>query len=170
MWINPTTQEIYNGDRAVKNAHPNLSFPKVITPEIAATLSLMPVRTDPEPERTDTAVNELQPPALVDGEWVRQWTTRAATPEEAEAALLARTPRSVTKRQGRQQMIAMGVINQVETFIAAITDPTEKALVESYWEDSNEYELDHPYMVQIATALGLKNTQLHNAFIEASQR
>lgn len=78
-------------------------------------------------------------------------------------------PASITKRQGRQQMILMGIIDQVQTAIDAIPDPTQKALVQSFWDDSAKYERNHPQMIQLAEIIGLTSEQLDQAFIEAAK-
>lgn len=93
------------------------------------------------------------------------------TPEPTPEELLQmqREQMIVTKRQGRQQMILMGTIDQVQTGIDAISDPVQKALVQSFWDDSTQYERNHPQMIQLAQAMGLTDEQLDNAFIEAAK-
>ena len=86
-----------------------------------------------------------------------------------EAEFKALVPESVTKRQGRQQMILMDIIDQVQTAIDAISDPVQKALVQSFWDDSTEYERDHPQMTQLAQAIGFTDEQLDDTFIEAAK-
>ena len=94
---------------------------------------------------------------------------RDKTVEELEAERKALVPESVTKRQGRQQMIFIGIIDQVQTAIDVISDPVQKALVQSFWDDSTEYERNHPQMIQLAQAIDFTDEQLDNAFIEAAK-
>lgn len=78
-------------------------------------------------------------------------------------------PKSVTRRQARQQLLLMGLLNTVEAAIADIPDDTERGLVCIYWEDSNEFERQNPFLIQLAGALGLDEEALDDAFIAASQ-
>ena len=106
------------------------------------------------------------PPELSEGEYARwngsEWIIDTEGPKEP-------VPSSVTKRQGRQQMILMGVIGQIQPAIDAIQDATERALVQSFWEDSIEYERYHPQMISLANQLGFTDDQLDDAFRAASQ-
>jgi hypothetical protein len=78
-------------------------------------------------------------------------------------------PASVTKRQGRQQMILIGLLSQVQAAIDAIEDETQRMLIQSFWDDSTQYERNHPQMVQLAQAIGLTEDQLDDAFIAAAK-
>lgn len=89
------------------------------------------------------------------------------TPEEL--LQMQREGMVVTKRQGRQQMILMGILDQVQAAIDGIEDPLQRALVQSFWDDSTQYERNHPQMIQLAQAIGLTDEQLDQAFIEAAQ-
>ncbi len=94
-----------------------------------------------------------------------------ATPAEIDAVTAANAPvpESVTKRQGRQQMILMGIIGMVQPAIDAIEDPIQRALVQSFWDDSSDYEREHPQMVELAAAIGITESQLDQAFVQASR-
>lgn len=78
-------------------------------------------------------------------------------------------PLVVTKRQGRQQLILMGILDNVQAAIDAIPDATQRLLVQSFWDDSIQYERYHPQMLQLAQAVGLTDEQLDQAFTAASQ-
>lgn len=78
-------------------------------------------------------------------------------------------PGYVTKRQGRQQLILIGLIDTVQPAIDAITDSTQRALVQSFWDDSSIYERNHPQMITLAHAIGMNDEQLDKAFIEAEK-
>ena len=90
--------------------------------------------------------------------------------EYVDSSLAKEVPNSVTKRQGRQQLILMGIIDQVQPAIDQIVDPIDRALVQSFWDDSTQYERYHPQMVQLARAIGLTDEQLDQAFIDAASR
>lgn len=89
------------------------------------------------------------------------------TPEEL--LQMQREGMIVTKRQGRQQMILMGILDQVQVAIDSIEDPLQRALVQSFWNDSTQYERNHPQMIQLAQAIGLTDEQLDQAFIAAAE-
>jgi hypothetical protein len=42
-------------------------------------------------------------------------------------------------------------------------------LIQSFWDDSTQYERNHPQMVQLAQAIGLTEDQLDDAFIAAAK-
>lgn len=108
----------------------------------------------------------VKPPELQSGEFAKwngsKWMFTTGGPKEP-------IPASVTKRQGRQQMILMGVINAVQPAIDAIEDDVQRALVQSFWDDSSDYERDHPQMVELGAAIGLSTDQIDDAFRAASK-
>lgn len=108
----------------------------------------------------------VEPPELEEGEYAR-WNGTAwdITVDEPKPPV----PAIVTKRQGRQQMTLMGIIGQVQPAIDAIEDPTERALVQSFWDDSTEYERHHPQMIALAESLGVTDEQMDDAFRAAAQ-
>lgn len=75
----------------------------------------------------------------------------------------------VTARQLRQQLIGAGLMSLVKDAIAGIEDETEKAIIENYWEYSQEYELNHPVMQQFATVLGISEEETKAIFEAASK-
>ena len=81
-----------------------------------------------------------------------------------------RIPQTVTKRQAKQQLLLAGLLDSVKPAIDAIPDATERALVQIYWDDSQEFERQHPVLIELALgALGLTDEQLDQLFIAASQ-
>jgi hypothetical protein len=105
------------------------------------------------------------------------WLSLGSTDEEGNWVLneefvpvkKPEVPTSVTKRQGRQQLILMGLLETVETMIELIPDPTEKQLAESFWNDSSIYERNHPQMISLSQALNISSSELDDIFIAASQ-
>lgn len=82
-----------------------------------------------------------------------EWNGMGVAPVGFAAPLAV--PTFVTKRQGRQMLLLEGKLDAVEPLLNAIQDETERRLAFIYWEDSTEYERDHPLVVQIGAALGL---------------
>ena len=75
--------------------HPHTSFALTLDPADLADFGVYPVATVAAPQAgIEQTVTEIEP-ALVDGAWVQQWTTRPATPAELEARLQA-VERSIT--------------------------------------------------------------------------
>jgi hypothetical protein len=77
-------------------------------------------------------------------------------------------PQSVTMRQGREVLIDMGLLNNVNAIIAAIPDPLQRAKAENYFNMSNTMERQNVWVKNIGAALGLSETQLDDMFITAS--
>jgi len=64
----------------IREAYPNLSFRKALTPAIMETVNAVPVVVDDRPNvdpNTHTVVR-AETPALVDGEWRLSWTVTPA--------------------------------------------------------------------------------------------
>ena len=78
-------------------------------------------------------------------------------------------PKSITKRQARQQLIINGLYGNIQPMIDSIEDPTERLLTQVFWEDSNTFERNHPTLVELGTALGLTEAELDMMFINASK-
>lgn len=111
----------------------------------------------------------ITPPAIPEGKYA-QWTGgNWLILDERPTPLPVEIPQSVTKRQGRQQMILMGLLSNVQAAIDTIEDETERLLAQSFWDDSTQYERTHPQMIQLAQAMGLTDEQLDQAFIAASK-
>ena len=75
----------------------------------------------------------------------------------------------VTARQLRQQLIIAGLMSLVKDAIAGIEDATEKAIIENYWEYSQEYQLNHPVIKQFTVALGISENEAKAIFEAASK-
>lgn len=78
-------------------------------------------------------------------------------------------PYSVTRRQARQQLMLMGLLDDAELAIENITDPQTKSLVSIYWKDSTAFERSNPYINLLAASIGLTQEQLDEAFIAAKK-
>ena len=73
----------------------------------------------------------------------------------------------ISRRQAKQQLLIMGLLDDVQTAISAIPDPTQRGMVQIYWDDSQLFERQHPLMMQIGIMLGLDDQGLNQAFKEA---
>lgn len=87
-----------------------------------------------------------------------------------EGDLVVIVPAKISRRQAYQQLFLAGMLSSIETAIAAIEDPTQKKLVQIYWETSQEFERQHPMIMALAEQmLGLTPEQVDALFIEASK-
>ena len=86
------------------------------------------------------------------------------TPEKQAALNEVANIKPISRRQAKQQLLIMGLLDDVQTAISAIPDPTERDMVQIYWDDSQLFERQHPLMIQIGTTLGLDAAQLNEAF------
>ena len=78
-------------------------------------------------------------------------------------------PKSITKRQAKQQLLLDGKLNQVQEVIDSIAEERERIMAQLYWDDSTEFERNHPTLVELGTALGLTEAELDMMFINASK-
>ncbi len=106
-------------------------------------------------------------PDLVDGmfykynggeSWIElsEYPTALPTPEPI--------PQSITPRQIRLQLTAMGLRQQVEDWVA-----TQPLATKDWWEFSLSYERNNQMLIDAAAHFGLTSEQLDQLFIEASK-
>ena len=79
-------------------------------------------------------------------------------------------PNSISKRQAKQELHALGKLSLVQPEIDAIVDPDEKMDTQIYWDDSTDFRREHPTLISLALAIGLDTDQLDAAFISAAKR
>jgi hypothetical protein len=73
-------------------------------------------------------------------------------------------PQSITPRQIRLQLSAIGMRQAVEDYVA-----TASLEIKDWWEFSLAYERNAPLLVEAATTLGMTSEQLDQFFIEANK-
>lgn len=77
-------------------------------------------------------------------------------------------PQAITRRQAKQQLLIAGLLDQVQPALDAIENETERAMMQIYWDDSQEFYREHPQLIALATGpLGLTESQLDELFISA---
>jgi len=76
-------------------------------------------------------------------------------------------PERVTRRQARQALLMAGLLDHVDTAIAAIPDETQRRLAQIEWEDSQEFVRSRPLVISIGQALGLDSEGLDALFVQA---
>jgi hypothetical protein len=82
--------------------------------------------------------------------------------------LPAPVPASVTRRQAREALLNVGLLDDVEMIIGSIEDATERKRAEIYWLDSVAFERANPMLAQIASAVGLTEAEIDDLFRQAA--
>ena len=77
-------------------------------------------------------------------------------------------PSSVTRRQAKQALVLAGLLGNVQPAIDAITDPTERSLIQIEWDDSQVFQRDRPALIALGTALGLDSAGIDALFTTAA--
>jgi hypothetical protein len=77
-------------------------------------------------------------------------------------------PTSVTRRQAREALLNVGLLDDVDMAIAAIEDATERRRAEIYWQDSATFERSNAMLAQIAGAIGLSDADIDELFVAAA--
>ena len=72
---------------------------------------------------------------------------------------------SITPRQIRLQLSAIGMRQAVEDYVAA-----SSLDIKDWWEFSTFFERSNPLLIGAATGLGMTSEQLDQFFVEASKR
>jgi hypothetical protein len=113
------------------------------------------------PPAYDSQTERLQRTGVVDG--VVQYAIVALTPEEIREMTV---PATITNGQGKLQLLALGIYNQVEAMIMQAGDE-EKI----YWSDWDTWRRDSPIINRLAPLIWQEDTetQLDNFFIEAAK-
>lgn len=76
-------------------------------------------------------------------------------------------PHSVTMRQARLALLGVGLLDDVETAISAMSEPAKSAaLIE--WNVSNDLLRGNPLVAALGPALGLSDAQVDALFIAAA--
>lgn len=71
--------------------------------------------------------------------------------------------KSITPLQARLQINVLGLREQVEEVVTVNQD------IQDYWEYATVIERNHPLLIELATAVGLTEEQLDDAFTAASK-
>lgn len=82
--------------------------------------------------------------------------------------IVTTAPEPITRRQLKRWLLSQGLLDQVPTLIAGISDPTVRAEAEIDWVDASVFDVTNPLVVSLGAELGLSEPQLHAAWVEAS--
>lgn len=89
--------------------------------------------------------------------------------QTAEERNKPEVPYSITRAQGKAILIIDGMWDSVLSAVAAISDPTEKALAEIALHEQVTWLRDSPTLLMLASTLGLTEEQVDELFIRAAQ-
>lgn len=78
-------------------------------------------------------------------------------------------PKIVTRRQGRQALLLAGLLSSVQPAIDAIPDAMQRGLAQIEWDDAQEFDRQRPFLLLMASALGLSDAALDDLFIAAAK-
>ena len=102
----------------------------------------------------------------------REMDRLMSTGEQTTIALLAIALKSL----GYDAISLTGVQAGIKTsghhtknVIDSIEDETERLLTQVFWEDSTEFERNHPMLIQFATSLGLDSNEIDMIFVKANK-
>ena len=77
-------------------------------------------------------------------------------------------PQVVTRRQAKQALLIHSKLALVQPAIDAIADPSQKAMIQIEWDDSQEFQRTRASVIAIGTAIGLSSSQLDDLFVLAA--
>lgn len=102
------------------------------------------------------------------------WTGEVVEGDDGPEAVFADAPpppvpAEVTRAQGKAALIQAGLWSAVESYVEAISDPTDKALAEVALYDTLHWRRDSPFLNAAAVALGMTEQQLDDLFRQAAQ-
>lgn len=154
IWIKQET-----GERRTKQALAAIGISATdesdLTPFGFATLEMTP-----EPEPVDGfEVVEGPDEEYAPGHWRQTWVQ---TPVEAPV------PQVVSRAQGKAALIHAGLWPAVLAWVAAIQNPTERALAEVALHDTQEWRRHSPTMLSAASGLGMSDEQMDALFTLAA--
>lgn len=138
------------------------SFPNMSIPDGADISELGFFRIYPAISLPSVGPGEVivpQPPEKVDGVW------REAFAIESLPVIV---PRQITRAQGKAALIMQGLWGAVLDYVAAITDPTQRALAEVALHDTLTWERSSPFLNSATVGLGMTDEQLDALFIQAA--
>lgn len=175
--INAITEELKQSEPQVANGDARLHYVRVKPDQLASLSEHYTVLAQSQYTGTGTAarlyqqikddadllamyesVYDTSPRMVDDGEG----GTTTVTPPFAFGMLAESAvpvPASVTSRQGMEQLIRLGLDEQVDTAIDEIEDPIQRKIVRNWFEKAGEWERDNPQFVALSEKLGLSAEQ-----------
>lgn len=114
--------------------------------------------SNPPEHNEDTHRPVEQEPVFIEGVWMQQWSIVELPPVSP--------PNSVTMRQARLALLAVGKLQAVEDAIESLEEPYKTA-AKIEWEYSQEVRRDKEFVQMLAPIIGLSESDLDDLFILA---
>ena len=169
MWINPNTQQTYSLHSDIRSAFPQVSMPAELTDALISELGLEPMTVTAKPVFDPLTQRCNMDGGENDGDgWRTKWVIEVLDAPAIAALRRASIPRTVTRRQARQALLLRGKLALVQPAIDAITDATQRGLMQIEWDDSLSFDRDRPSLIAIGTAIGYDSDGLDDIFIFAN--
>ena len=97
--------------------------------------------------------------------WLYDGSTFTAPPVQPAAI-----PQSVTMRQARLALLAVGKLDTINTVIAGIEPAAQRQAIQIEWEYAQTVDRDSPWVAGLAPALALSDADLDSLFVFAAQQ
>lgn len=95
-----------------------------------------------------------------------EWVAAGNTPEPVPVVIVI--PVSVSMRQARLALLAAGLLDDVDTAIAAIPDDAQRMAAQIEWEYAATVDRSSQWTATLAAALGLDDAALDALFQQAA--
>lgn len=153
-----------DGDDAIQRP-PN--WCDLATPAERAAVGIVQIQEpDPVP---DSMIVEGMELVDVNKRPVRRHIMRQMTAAELSARLQAeRAEMVVSMHQARLALLGAGILNNVQSAIDGIADPTARAAAHIDWEYATEVRRLSPLITRLAPALGLNDAEIDDLFSTAA--
>lgn len=79
-------------------------------------------------------------------------------------------PQSVTMRQARLALLAVGKLDMINTVIAGIEPAAQRQAIQIEWEYAQTVDRNSPWVAGLAPALALSEADLDSLFVFAAQQ
>lgn len=89
--------------------------------------------------------------------------------QEYEQSQNTIVPDKVTPLQARKALLAVGLLDTIESAIEAISDPEQKRLTRMSWEFATAIYRNDPLISSMAATMGMTSQQIDQLFIDASK-
>jgi hypothetical protein len=110
--------------------------------------------------------NDRGQPAKLQAYYAACDAVKAKFPKQGET--LPMTPQRVTRRQARQALLQVGLLDQVQMVLASIPDAAQRQTMTIDWNDAAEFLRTDPTLQALAEALGLSDQALDELFVLAA--
>ena len=147
-----TTQSI----AAIREAHPNMSIPDGADLRDIGYERVYPALTTPITTGSEVLINK--PPKKINKIWREVFAVEMAP---------VLVPQQITRAQGKAALIMQGHWQEVLDYVAAIQDPTQRALAEVALHDTLTWERSSPFLNAAAEGTGMTDKQLDALFLQA---